>query len=597
MKPTITILERINKNSKENNQETFTRLYRYLLRPDIYYTAYKNLYANNGAATKGINNDTADRFSETKIEEIITKLGNETYKPKAVRRTYRKKPNGKQRPIGIPTFTDKLIQEALRMVLEAVYEPVFMNCSHGFRPDKSPHTALTKIRYEFNGVRWFIEGDIKACFDNIDHTVLIKLISKKVKDTRLNKLIYKFLKAGYMEDWKYNETHSGTPQGGVISPLLANIYLHELDTYVMSILKPEFDQPAKQLRTKQYNIIHHKLDHQKKLIRQTTGAERQVYINEYKNMRKEFLKTPSKSQTDKKITYQRYADDFLIGINGNREDCQRIKNCLSKFIFSVLKMELSSEKTLIMHSSQRVRFLGYDIQVRRNDTVRPIKSSESYTKRTLSNSVNLSTPFKDKINKFILNKGVAKIKNGSFEPCHRSALIRCTDLEIISVYNAELRGICNYYGIASDFYKLRYFGYLMEYSCLKTFAGKYRSSISRVKRKFKDGRGGWCIPYETKTGRRYMYFAKYKDCKNVYKLSDLIVKADILYMYSTTTFESRLRAKVCELCGTSNSERFEIHHINKVKNLKGKALWERVMIAKRRKTIVVCTECHHKIHS
>ncbi|MDR0318889.1 MAG: group II intron reverse transcriptase/maturase, partial [Nitrososphaerota archaeon] len=243
MKPTMEILARINQNSKEHNEEAFTRLYRYLLRPDIYYQAYKNLYANNGAATKGVNDDTADGFSEEKIAKIIASLKDATYQPNAVRRTYIKKANGKQRPLGIPTFTDKLVQEALRMVLEVVYEPVFLDCSHGFRPHRSCHTALTKIRYVFNGIRWFIEGDIKACFDNIDHAVLVSLISKKVKDAQLIKLIYKFLKAGYMEDWKYNATYSGTPQGGVISPLLSNIYLHELDKYVMTTLKPEFDQP------------------------------------------------------------------------------------------------------------------------------------------------------------------------------------------------------------------------------------------------------------------------------------------------------------------------------------------------------------------
>jgi group II intron reverse transcriptase/maturase len=214
MKPTMTVLERIKQNSNKNKEETFTRLYRYLLRPDIYYTAYKNLYANNGAATKGVDDDTADGFSEEKITAIINALRDESYKPKAVRRTYKEKSNGKKRPLGIPTFTDKLIQEALRMVLEAVYEPIFLECSHGFRPNKSCHTALSNIRYGFNGIRWFIEGDLTACFEHIDHTILAKLIRKKVKDARIVKLIYRFLKAGYLEDWQYHKTYSGTPQGG-----------------------------------------------------------------------------------------------------------------------------------------------------------------------------------------------------------------------------------------------------------------------------------------------------------------------------------------------------------------------------------------------
>lgn len=175
MKPTTEILERISKNSLVNKEEIFTKLYRYLLRPDIYFVAYKNLYANSGAATKGVNNDTADGFSEAKIERIIQVLRDDSYQPMPVRRTYIEKKNNpkKKRPLGIPTFTDKLVQEVLRMVLEAVYEPVFLNVSHGFRPKRSCHTALRLLKREFNGTRWFVEGDIKSCFDKINHGKLI----------------------------------------------------------------------------------------------------------------------------------------------------------------------------------------------------------------------------------------------------------------------------------------------------------------------------------------------------------------------------------------------------------------------------------------
>jgi retron-type reverse transcriptase len=241
MKPTTEILARISQNSLANKEEVFTKLYRYLLRPNIYFVAYKNLYANNGAATKGVNEDTADGFSEAKIDSIIKALADETYQPMPVRRTYIQKKNNRKklRPLGIPTFTDKLVQEVLRMILEAVYEPIFLDVSHGFRPKRSCHTALKQLRREFNGTRWFVEGDIKGCFDNINHTVLVGLLSNKIKDARITKLIYKFLKAGYLENWQYHKTYSSTPQGGIISPLLANIYLHELDKFVMK-LKSEF---------------------------------------------------------------------------------------------------------------------------------------------------------------------------------------------------------------------------------------------------------------------------------------------------------------------------------------------------------------------
>ena len=259
MQPTTEILARISKNSLANKEEIFTKLYRYLLRPDLYFLAYNHLYANNGAATKGANNDTADGFSEVKIANIIKSLSDDTYQPTPVRRIYisKKSDPKKKRPLGIPTFTDKLIQEALRMVLEAVYEPVFLNASHGFRPKRSCHTALTSLKKEFNGTRWFVEGDIKGCFDTIDHATLVGFVNNKIKDARIIKLIYKFLKAGYLEDWQYHKTYSGTPQGGIISPLLANIYLHELDKYVMK-LKAEFDAPNTEKITPEYRELHTK---------------------------------------------------------------------------------------------------------------------------------------------------------------------------------------------------------------------------------------------------------------------------------------------------------------------------------------------------
>ena len=231
-KPTMEILDKIKQNSKSNKEEIFTRLYRYMLRPDLYYIAYQNLYANSGASTKGVDNDTADGFGEEKINKIIQKLTNETYNPKPVRRTYIAKANGKQRPLGIPTFTDKLVQEVLRMILEAVYEPIFLDCSHGFRPKRSCHTALESIKKEFSGSHWFIEGDIKGCFDNIEYNTLISLINSKIKDMRIIKLLWKFLKAGYMENWKYHSTYSGCPQGGIM--LMPTKFIRKSPSYFVN---------------------------------------------------------------------------------------------------------------------------------------------------------------------------------------------------------------------------------------------------------------------------------------------------------------------------------------------------------------------------
>lgn len=596
MQPTMEILERTKKNSETNKEEVFTRLYRYLLRPDLYFIAYKKLYSNNGASTKGVNDDTADGFSEDKIAKIIASLADESYMPNPSRRTYLKKVNGKMRPLGIPTFTDKLIQEVLRMILEAVYEPLFMDCSHGFRPGKGCHTALKSVKYQFNGVRWFIEGDIKGCFDNINHEVLVGIISKKIKDARLTKLIYKFLKAGYLEDFQYNNTYSGTPQGGIISPLLANIYLHELDKFVEK-QSSMFNKPAESRLTAEYTQICNEMSYTRKRIAKATDEnEKAAQILKLKQLGAQLRKTPSKSQTDKKIVYVRYADDFLLGVNGSKEDCQHIKDELSAFIRGTLKMELSEEKTLITHSNQYARFLGYDVRVMRNGVIRP--NGRGATQRTLSNRVELTVPLQDKIMRFLFdNKIIAQKQNGEIEPIARISLLRLTDLEIVGSFNAELRGLCNYYNMAGNFCSLNYFGYLMEYSCLKTLAAKHRSSIGKIKQKYRDKNGGWCIPYETKKGTRQLHLAKYSDSRNVKNPSDTVSGVAIIHKNTRSTFEHRLKARVCELCGTTESEHYQIHHVNKIKNLKGKEPWKIMMISKRRKTMVLCLECHTKIHN
>ena len=595
MKPTAAILENIRQASKANKEVKFTRLFRYMLRPDIYYLAYEHLYANNGAATKGVNNDTADGFSEKKVMAIIQSLKDGTYTPSPVRRTYIPKRNGNLRPLGIPTFTDKLVQEVLRMILEAVYEPIFLPSSHGFRPNRSCHTALKDIKHGYPGVRWFVEGDIKGFFDHIDHGQLTALLYEKVKDARIIQLLHKMLKAGYLEDWKYNRTLSGTPQGGIISPLLANIYLHELDKF-MADMKAGFDKPKNRTFTPEYMHLAGRVHHISKLLKKETDPSRiAVLRREQKEKRAQMMKLPAKSQTDKRINYVRYADDFLVGVVGSKEDCENIKAKIRAFLAERLKLELSDEKTLITHSAEYARFLGYDVRVRRNGQIK--NGGNGCSRRTLSNKVELNIPLIDKIEKYLFNRKAVMWANGALRPVHRGALVTMTDLEILLVYNAELRGICNYYGIASNFGKLGYFAYLMEYSCLMTLASKHKSSVSKMLKQYKDGKGGWCIPYETRSGRKCTYFAKYQDCKVPKDAKDAIPHAVPQTIKSHSSFESRLLAKQCEFCGSTDGKSYEVHHVHKLKDLKGKSMLEQVMLARRRKTIVLCEKCHHNLHN
>ena len=235
----------------------YDRLYRNLFNREFFLQAYQNIYASQGNMTAGTDGKTIDAMSMERIERLIETLKTETYQPNPSRRTYIPKKNGKLRPLGIPSIDDKLVQEVVRMLLEAIYEGSFEDTSHGFRPNRSCHTALRMIQNRFTRCKWFVEGDIKGFFDNIDHEVMIGILRKRIKDERFLRLIRKFLKAGYMEDNQMHESYSGTPQGGIISPILANIYLNQFDKY-MAEYKERFDRGEKRAYSKEYTKLSDK---------------------------------------------------------------------------------------------------------------------------------------------------------------------------------------------------------------------------------------------------------------------------------------------------------------------------------------------------
>lgn len=249
MRNPINLLSSLQKHSCDKNY-SYERLYRNLFNRDLFLLAYQNIYASQGNMTQGTDGKTIDGMSIRRIDKLIESLKDESYQPQPSRRTYIPKKNGKLRPLGIPSFDDKLIQEVIRMLLEAVYENSFSDTSHGFRPKRSCHTALQQIQTRFTGVKWFVEGDIKGFSDNINHEILIKILSERIKDERFLRLIRKFLKAGYLEEWRFHNTYSGTPQGGIISPILANIYLDKLDKF-MEKLQTEFNCGERRKRHKE----------------------------------------------------------------------------------------------------------------------------------------------------------------------------------------------------------------------------------------------------------------------------------------------------------------------------------------------------------
>jgi group II intron reverse transcriptase/maturase len=230
-------------------------VYRQLFNPALYLLAYGRIYSNKGSMTPGVTGETVDGMSMGKIGRIIDALRHERYRFSPARRVYIPKKNGKMRPLGLPTWSDKLVGEVVRLLLEAYYEPTFSDCSHGFRPGRGCHTALREVANTWTGTTWFIEVDVADCFGSLDHEVMITTLAEKIHDGRFLRLVRGMLTAGYLEDWVWNATHSGAPQGGIASPVMSNIYLNRLDQFVETILIPDYTRGE----TRANNPVYHRM--------------------------------------------------------------------------------------------------------------------------------------------------------------------------------------------------------------------------------------------------------------------------------------------------------------------------------------------------
>lgn len=387
------------------------------------------------------------------------------------------------------------------MILEAIYEGSFENTSHGFRPQRSCHTALNNIQKTYTGTKWFIEGDIKGFFDNINHNKLIMILSERIADERFIRLIRKFLNAGYMEDWKFQTTHSGTPQGGIISPILANIYLDKLDKYMTELTKSFNKGHKKCQNTEAKRLISQKYALSKKLEKEKDESVRKQIIKQIKDIIKERRNIPACNDMDdsvKKINYTRYADDFLIGVIGSKADCTKIKEEIKEFLNSTLNLELSEEKTLITNAKSAAKFLGFEIFTRKsNDTKRnkngnPIRSFNGKIVLYLSTEV-----MKNKLLEYDAVKITTRNGKEVWESKARTYLYNNDELEILTKYNAEIMGLYNYYCIANNSCALNQFYSIMEYSMYKTYAGKLRNTIGKVITKYTKDKV-FRIPYTDK---------------------------------------------------------------------------------------------------
>lgn len=595
------VLNSLINHSKDKNYK-FERLYRILYNKDMYLLAYQNIYAHEGNMTKGTDGETIDGMSLKRIDDLITKMRDESYQPKPSRRTYITKKDGKRkRPLGIPAFIDKLVQEVIRMILEAIYEDSFENCSHGFRPDRSCHTALNQIQTRFTGAKWFVEGDIKGFFDNIHHDILIGILKERISDDRFIRLIRKFLNAGYVEDWVYHKTYSGTPQGGIISPILANIYLDKLDKYMQEYISkfnigkdrkrnPEY----RKLETKRRNFVE-------KLKKAESKADKDTILAKIRQVEMERRDLPYSLPMDesyKRLQYVRYADDFLIGVIGSKKDCEKIKKDIAEFLFQKLGLELSQEKTLITHGQKKAHFLGYSIYVRKSNL--PKRDKLGRMVRNYGGRIVLeveSSTIRDKLLSLKAMKITYVDGKEIWKSKSRYSMKDSDDLEILRTYNSEIRGFYNYYSIANNSAVINSFKYIMEYSMYKTYATKYRTTKHNMIEKYRINKD-FVVKYKTKDGKEKvcLFYNEGFKRKDINRNADVDNITDKRFYLGKISLIQRLEASKCELCGAENVP-IEIHHVRKLKDLNGKKFWEKFMIARKRKTLALCHKCHVDLHN
>jgi group II intron reverse transcriptase/maturase len=563
------------------------RVYRLLFNRDLYLMAYGKIYRNTGATTPGSTTETADEMSLQKIDTIIEALRFERYRWTPTRRVYIEKKNStKKRPLSMPTWSDKLLQEVIRLILESYFEPTFSDLSHGFRPGRGCHTALRQIDDNWHGVCWFIEGDIQACFDSLSHEVLMQTLSEYIHDGRFLRLIRELLQAGYLEEWRYNATLSGAPQGGIVSPILSNIYLNKLDHYIEHTLIPKYTKGARRKKNREYD----------KLLSQGYRLRKRGQYTEAAKARKAAQKFPSVDLNDpdyRRLKFVRYADDWLLGLIGTKEETEQIKEQVRTFLHEELKLELSDEKTLITHArTESARFLSYHISASQDDT------RQTKKKRSINGVMRLRVPAD------LLRKKCQKYQKHN-KPVHRKELTNNTVYSIVAQYQSEFRGFAEYYQLANDLHRLNSLKWIMEQSLAKTLATKLKITVEKVHKKYE---ATWTVEGRTckglqatvpREGKKPL-IAKWGGIPLKRRLQAILNDQPPIFWPSRSELEKRLLADTCELCGST--ERIEVHHIRALKDLEQKGrrekpLWAKVMSARRRKTLVVCWSCHRSIHA
>jgi len=544
-------------------------LYNIIFNIDTLTYAYDNIKSKPGNMTPGVSPETLDGISREKLEKLAAELKSERFAFAPSRIIQIPKASGGTRPLSIASPMDKIVQEAMRLVLEAIYEPLFIDSSHGFRPNRSCHTALKNVSASFQPVQWVIEGDLAKFFDTISHQKLMKLLEDKIVDRRFTKLIWKALCAGYFEFRIYKSNIIGTPQGSIVSPILANIFLHQLDQFVLD-LKENFDKGIRAPRTKvsryyEYHVLK---------------ARKEGNTDKMRKLISERSRTPTidfGSEDFKRLTYVRYADDWIIGIRGSRMEALEILEKVRNFCTSI-DLTLSETKTkLTSLNKDTVLFLGTNIMRSNHSNFSRIGAMRRIKRNKLG--IRFEAPLDRIKNKLALASFMDK---GNSAP--KFLWLHHDHDQIIHLYNSVLRGYLNYYSFVHNYGRLAsYAEYILKQSCAKLLARKFKlGTMASTYKKFGPNL----------TGPKGFSFFKpsYKiTLKFLTKASPVIGS---LYQEKTNVTLNNLKCSICD-----SGYRIELHHVRAMKDLNPKISYmDRQMVRINRKRIPLCRACHMMKH-
>lgn len=592
----------------------------------LFEYAVSRTRTNRGSATPGIDQETLDGLTIERVNGWVRSLNQGTHHAQPVLRAYIPKANGKLRPLGIPTYLDRMVQDVQRQILEQIYEPVFSTYSYGFRPGRSCHTALTQIQRFWTAAKWFVEVDIRGYFDNINHELLLDLLRKRIDDEDFIATIKAQLQAGVMEPltgkhqprkgqrrerrYERRNSYSGTPQGGIVSPILANIYLHEMDTF-MEKETENFNKGKSRAVNPAYKQASDQLTRLRKKVGQLGADEKDVVererlLTEVRRVTVARRSLPSRDSMDpnyRRLMYVRYADDFLIGVIGSKSDALAVLERIKVFLKEVLQLEVSPDKTGVVKATDGASFLGYDILTKTGVRIAKIqKDGFIATKRCSGERVILSIP-RHKLLEFCNKHGYGDYL--TCEPRHRAGLLRSSDYEIVSIYNAELRGFANYYRLDNRIKsRLNQLTWVAQGSLWKTLAGKHKTRTSRIRERMRQSGGGYAVRHKGRGGATLTTQVwRPLDITSVGVPSRSIdvdqQPLGVNLAWTSTDVTDRLLSGTCEntLCKSPAGTPIHVHHVRALADVRRSPFIDWLRSARSRRTRYLCVKCHQQLHA